>query len=96
MRVWGLYVGDLYAASAVRWHGKRDQKHKRGKRASTSDKILLGFCQRPPCLCQVRYLPFGSDAESIRKESQQNTGSKRANVNNILICIHTYPTQFLI
>lgn len=69
MRVCGLYVGDLYAVSAIRWHGKRDRKHKREKQASTSDKMLLGFCQSPPCLCQVRCLSFGSDAESIRKES---------------------------
>ena len=96
MRVCGLYVGDLYAVSAIRWHGKRDRKHKREKKASTSDKMLLGFCQRSPCLCQMRSLSFGSDAESIRKVSRQNTGIKCANVNNILIYIHTYPTQFLI
>lgn len=69
MRVCGLYVGDLYPVSAVRWYGKRDWKHKRKKRASTSDKMLFGFCQSPPYLCQVRCLSFGSDAESIRKES---------------------------
>lgn len=96
MRVCGLYVGDLYAVSAIRWHGKRDRKHKREKQATTSDKMLLGFCQRSPCLCQMRCLSFGSDAESIRKESRQNADTKRVNVNNILIHINTYPTQVLI
>lgn len=95
-RVCGLYVGDLYAVPAVRWHVKRDRKHKREKQASTSDKMLFGFCQSPPCLRQVRCLSFGSDAESIRKESRQNSGIKCVNINNISIYIHTCPTQFLI
>lgn len=95
MRVCGLYVGDLYAVSAIRWHVKRSRKHKRGKRASASDKMLLGFIKKSPRLCQARCLPLNSDAESIQKESKQNTGQKRVNVNNISICTHTYPTQFL-
>lgn len=95
-RVCGLYVGDLYAVPAVRWHVKRDRKHKREKQASTSGKMFLGSRQSPPCLRLVRCLPFCSDTESIRKESRQNSGTKRVNVNNILIYIHTYPTQFLI